>query len=175
MVKVIRDFLLHGVDDVTAFEKIRDHLPDFFRKIGDEYTIESETREKGRYYRKALIHKNSTIEMIPAIIRDHLPTEFLHIVTNITEETIYYENEHKIQWSVYGKIENTFLFSGTTRFLPLQGDMCKVMMIIHMNFNCKYITSSRIQKMLIPIIESRIPDVFVKNQSIIYQQVCREY
>ena len=176
MVKgIIRDFMLHGVNDDTAFQKIRDNIPQFFNSNGDSYVIELEVREKGRYYRKGKIHKNSNIDLIPPVIRDHLSHDFVEVVTRVTEETIYYEEEKKIQWSICSDINPSLFFSGSTRFIEMEDNtLCKVMMIINMEIPgiSKFIPNQRIQQIVIPMIERRIPDIFCTNQANIYQQLC---
>jgi len=173
---VIRDFMLHGIDDHDAFQKIRDYLPQFFNSIGDTYVIESEVREKERYYRKGKINRASNMDMIPSVIRDHLSHDFIKVVSHVTEETIYYEKENKIQWSLYSNTNNSFFFSGSTRFIDMDDDnsFCKVVMIINMEIPdiSRYIPNPRMQKMVVPMIESRIPDVLVNNLANIYQQLC---
>ena len=118
MVKIIRDFVLAGTDH-DIFEILKAKLPDYLNQDGDEYTIMEEIEEKGRLYRKARLVRMSNLDVIPSLIKERLPDEFIETATRLIEENIFYEKEKKIQYNLRCDYEDVYNLSGNIRFIPL--------------------------------------------------------
>lgn len=177
MVKLIREFFLNGfVRDV--FDKIMTRLPGVIRREDGDYKVIDEIVEKDRLYRKALIHKQNMLEMIPAFIKEHLPETLLHTATRLIDESIFYTNhdEYKIQWSITNECDRIYSISGTTRFIEMSDTLCKVVILVHLRIEGleRYISNATTRDMVRPMLESKIPDLFIDNLRDIYTLIISE-
>jgi hypothetical protein len=175
MVKIIRDFVLAGTDH-DIFEILKAKLPDYLNQDGDEYTIMEEIEEKGRLYRKARLVRMSNLDVIPSLIKERLPEEFIETATRLIEENIFYEKEKKIQYNLRCDYEDVYNLSGNVRFIPLAEGTCKVMVTVYMELQNleKYIPNTTARDLLLPILESRIPDLYIEKQKSVYTMICSQ-
>jgi hypothetical protein len=175
MVKIIRDFVLAGTDH-DIFEILKAKLPDYLNQDGDEYTIMEEIEEKGRLYRKARLVRMSNLDVIPSLIKERLPDEFIETATRLIEENIFYEKEKKIQYNLRCDYEDVYNLSGNIRFIPLAEGMCKVVVTVYMELQNleKYIPNTTARDLLVPILESRIPDLYIEKQKAVYTMICSQ-
>jgi hypothetical protein len=173
MVKLIRDFVLPGTED-QIFGLLRQKLPEYLNSGEDKYVLLEEIKEETRLYRKARLIRASNVDIIPNIIKERLPQKFIDTATCLIEETIFYEEEHKIQLNVRCEYDDVYNISGSVRFIPLDKTTCKVVMVIYMELNNmeKYIPTSAARDMIVPVIESRIPELFIEKQKMIYTNLC---
>lgn len=170
MVKLVRDFLLSG-EEPALFRGIRDKLPLCYPE--GEYKILEEIVEEDRLYRNALLRRQSSMDMIPSFIKESLPNDFVHTVTSLKEEMIFYNKEHKIHFSIECEYDDVYSIAGSIRFIQLEKGLCKVAIILHFELHDlkKYIENEKIRAMAIPLLESKIPDIFVENLQTIYSSV----
>lgn len=168
MVKIIKDFVLKCKDEII-FEKIRDS--EIYDK--SEYTIQEEINEPDRLYRKILLKKPTLLDTIPTLLKEQLPIEFVQTVTNLITEEIFYNKEKKIQYSIQCNPDNVYTLSGNIRFIQLDNINCKVIVLLYLEFNneiSKYINNN-IRSLIIPILETKIPELFVNNLNDTYKSL----
>lgn len=175
MVKIIRDFVLGGTED-DIFETLKTRLPDYLNQDEDEYTILQEIQENGRLYRKARLIRMSNVDVIPSMIKERLPQAFIDTATRLIEENIFYDKEKKIQYNLRCEYDDVYNLSGNIRFIPLDESTCKVIMTLYMELQNleKYIPSATARDLLLPILESRIPDLCIEKQKAVYARVCAQ-
>lgn len=166
MVRFIRDFILKGRDN-EIFIAIREKLPVCMSKLG-EYDVDTEINENGRFYRKSFIKKNIAQKMIPGFIQEKLSSELIQTMSDLVEENIFYEKELKIQWNIIPRTDAVYSLFGSTRFMSIDHDRCKVIIMIHLEWNNieKYIYPH-----LLPLIESKMPDIYLHEINTIYKQI----
>lgn len=171
MVKLVRDFTIKGKEE-EIFLNVRDKLPLAFTE--EEFKVLDEIKEGNRVYRKSLLRKKDTLDMIPSIIKDNLPQDFIRTSTSLIEESIYYEKEKKIQFTIVCEYDNVYSISGSVRIVQLDPNNCKVYIILYFELNdiSKYVPNEKAQSLVIPLLESKIPDVFLENIQTTYQSVC---
>jgi len=177
MVRLIREFFLNGhIGDV--FDKIMTRIPDAIRREEGEYKVMDEIVEKDRIYRKALIHKQSVLDMIPSLIKERLPETLLRTATRLIDESIFYKNRdnYRIQWSVTNECDRVYSISGTTRFIEMSDTLCKVVILVHLHIEDldRYISNATARDMVRPLLESKIPDLFIDNIRDIYTLIISE-
>jgi len=170
MVRFIREFIVKGKDE-DIFEAVRDRLPYSLRWKGG-YQIDSEIREGDRLYRKANIHKDVT-KLIPAVLYEQIPATLVDIVSNVTEEKIFYPKQLKIQLSVSPRSDPIYTLSGSIRFIALNPETCKVVILLYLEWKGleKHISSTTARDMLLPLLENKFPDIFVRELQEFYQDI----
>lgn len=171
MVKLVKDFTMKGKEE-EIFLAVRDKLPQTLSP--QEFNILEEIKEGNRLYRKALLRRESTLNMIPSVVKENLPDKFTRTCTCLVEETIFYEKERKLQFSITCEYDNVYSLSGSVRIVQLDDQHCKVFIILYFELHAidKYITSDKVRSMVVPLLESKVPSVFIDNLRTTYQSVC---
>lgn len=171
MVRFVRDFILKG-RDTEIFQTIRNGLPSFMEQKGG-YEIQKEIKEGDRLYRKSSIQRDATASLIPKLIQEKIPKQLMDTVTNLIEEQIFYEKILKIQWSIIPHADPIYILSGSIRFISLDADICKVMILIHLEWNDidKYIPNMTMRDMILPLLENKIPEICVAELKHTYSDI----
>lgn len=177
MVKLVKDFLLPANQDFV-FQTIRDKVPFYLNREekGEGYHILEEIKESTRLYRKARIEKRSFLNKFPSFIRDQLPVALLETSTKLQEENIFWEEEKKLQWQICSLVDDIYVLSGTTKFLPVDDFQCKVMVLINLELRHleHYFPNQITRNLVTPFIQSKIPSYFIDNLKQVYREIIKE-
>jgi len=178
MVKIVRDFFIKG-NDKSVFQTLLKHLPDYLREIpGDEYNIieEISNEEEERIYRKAQLKRLSTLKMLPEIVKDNLPKTFMDITTKLVEEIIFDVKNTKMQFHIECEDAQIYSITGTTQFIPMSNDLTKATTVIHLTIhNLEKYINKNLYNIIFPILEKKIPELFIDYQKIMYNDVWAKY
>lgn len=174
MVKIVREIFLTG-EVSHVFDTIMNDLPKMMMSDNenDTYTILEEIAEHSRIYRKVLIHRNDTLDMIPSVIKERLPDTLIHTATRLIQESIYYPKDQKIQWSITNECDPIYTISGTTRFLDMSDNLTKIIILVHFRLEdlSRYIQNSTTRDLVRPFLESKIPELCIDNIRDIYSRL----
>lgn len=175
MIKIIKDFYVNGnVNEV--FLKLQLFLPKYLNQHPeDEYKVVEEKMDGHQFYRKSTLRKQSFIKELPQMIRKSLPKDFLQSVGDLIEETVFDGKDKKIQFSITSK--NIYHLTGTSRFISLNKEKCKVSTILYFNLleAEKYFPNKTISAMMLPILKTKVPEMFIMNQNMYYNDISRNY
>jgi len=176
MIKLVRDFYVNG-DDEQVFDKLQKHLPEYLdnHHPEDDYKVIDEIVDNHRLYRKSLLKRNSFLKELPNMVLKTLPKEFIESVRHITEETVFDRKDKKLNFFIIS--DNIYQITGSTRFIPITKDKCKVITSIHFSLLDaeKYFPNKTVSKMLIPILKAKIPEMFITNQNLFYNEIANKY
>jgi len=175
MIKLIRDFYVNG-DDEQVFDTLQKYLPEYLdNHPEDDYKVIDEIQDDHRLYRKSLLKRNSFLKELPNMVIKTLPREFVESVRHITEETVFDRKEKKLNFFIVS--DNIYQITGSTRFIPITKEKCKVITMIHFTLLDaeKYFPNKTVSTMLIPLLKAKIPEMFITNQNLFYNEVVKKY
>ena len=175
MIKLVKDFYVHG-DDTKAFQTIQTYLPEYLDSHPeDEYKVIEEAHEEGIMYRKSLIKKNSFLKELPQMVQKTLPKEFMESLKHIQEETIFDKKHRKLSFSIVS--DDIYHIKGTSRFLPLSKERCKIMTMLHFTLLDvdKYFSNKTVSSVVIPFLKTKIPERFINHQNLYYNDIINRY
>lgn len=175
MIKLVRDFYVPG-DDTSVFETIQKYLPEHLDSHPeDEYRVVEEIADENTLYRKSLLKRNSFLRELPNMVQKTLPKEFLESVGHLTEESIFDKKKKQLSFSIVsGEI---YRIKGTTVFIPITKDRCKVITMLYFNMLCpeKHFPNKTVYSVIMPFLKNKIPERFIANQNIYYNEVLKKH
>jgi hypothetical protein len=176
MVKLIREFIL-PTNEERSFHLICENIPGFLNREEDGYHILEEIEDTDRLYRKTRIEKKSFVDDFPTFIKDKLPISLLQTSTKLMEESIYEFKNHQIKWKIYSEMDDIYVLSGTTKFIRLNENSCKVMILMYLDFHHleHYFPNPTTRKMILPFLETKMPDFCIENVKRVYKEIVDEY
>lgn len=175
MIKLVRDFYVNG-DDGVVFDTIQTYLPHYLNSHPeDEYKVDEEIIEDHKIYRKSFLKMNSFLKELPKMVLKTLPKEFVESVRHITEEVIFDKKEKKINFVIVSG--DVYKITGSTRFVSIAKEKCKVITMIYFRLieADKYFPNKTLSNMIIPLLKTKIPEMFIMNQNIYYNAVFNKY
>lgn len=175
MVKIVRDFFLNGIDH-DIFHLLKISIPKYLKeKTGDKCNILEEIVENKKLYRKSYIEQKSILQKIPNLIIDKIPSELTEQMTTLIEEAIFDQETLTIEWKIYHK--DMYCIEGRTMFVQVDEEKCKVIVFVYLTVSDmkQQIPNKMIRLMVLPIIESKMPEMFVENLKIAYQEIIKTY
>lgn len=169
MVKITRDMILPHPPN-AVFRALRRSMPDIaLRSPQSRYKIEDEIEEKDRFYRRASIHRPASLERLPPLVRTRLPPDLISRAINMMEESIFYEQDDRIQWTIV--CPDLYSFSGNTRFLPIDRGGCRIIVLFYFDLDLDTYLTPSMQKIIVPVLQERIPDIFWSEMKSIYENI----
>jgi hypothetical protein len=177
MIKLVRDFYVPGDDDIV-FGILQKYLPEHLDSHPeDEYKVLEEIVDEHTHtmYRKSQLKRNSFLSELPNMVLKTLPKEFLESVGHLTEETIFDKKNKKLSFSIVSG--DIYRIKGTTVFIPITKDKCKVITILyfHLLEAEKHFPNKTVYSVLMPFLKNKIPERFITNQNIYYNEILKKY
>lgn len=175
MIKFVRDFYVPGDED-TVFETLQNYLPEYLGSHPeDEYSVVEEMADNHILYRKSLLKRNSFLKELPNMVQKTLPAEFMQSVSHLTEETVFDRKNKKLNFSIISG--NIYHIKGTTMFLPITKEKCKVMTILYFTLLDaeKHFPNKTLSSVLLPFLKNKIPERFITNQNLYYNDILKKY
>ena len=176
MIKLVRDFYVSGDDDVV-FETLQKYLPEYLGSHPeDEYNVVEEmTDDSHILYRKSILKRVSFLKELPNMVQKTLPPEFVESVSHLTEESVFDKKNKKINFFIVSG--DIYHLKGTTKFIPITKEKCKVVTVLYFTLLDaeKHFPNKTVSSVLMPFLRNKIPERFITNQNLYYNEVLRKY
>jgi hypothetical protein len=175
MIKLVRDFYVPGDDD-AVFETLQKYLPEYLGSHPeDEYKVVEEVADNHLLYRKSMLKRNSFLNELPNMVQKTLPSEFLNSVGHLMEETVFDRKNKKLSFSILS--QNIFHIKGTTMFIPITKEKCKVVTMLYFTLLDaeKHFPNKTVSSVIMPFLRNKIPERFITNQNLYYNDVIKKY